>query len=281
MPFVNKPYPFYYVPDKLWKFSLFIFLFAFLFYLVIRPFEINENEHKLSLWAISLIHALIPILALVLVVLPLQLLKLNEDDWSVGRELTFFIFFLLLVGIGQYLIRDIIYDKPDNWDVQFLWEELWHTFAVGTLFLIIVIPFNYYRLLVKNEHAAKMISLVENTNESSPSIQIRTKVKSEAFDLDPSRFVFAKTDGNYLDIYMGAETTVNKITKRMSINELAIQIKEAGSFLQTHRSYLVNVKKVRNVKGNAQGYQLSFDDTEEKALVSRRKIQDFEKLSEE
>ena len=279
--FAKKPYPFYYAPDKLAKFSLFIFLFTFLFYIFIRPFEINEEEHNLSFWFISLIHALVVVLALALIVLPLQWLKLEEDDWSVGRELGFFTIFLLLVGIGQYLIRDIIYDKPDNWDVQFLWEEVWHTYAVGIVFLVIVIPFNYHRLLVKNEDAASKISLVESVNDPSPIVQIQTKVKSEEFTINPGHFLFAKADGNYLDIYMRTESKVNVLTKRMSINELANQIQGAGRFLQTHRSYLVNLDMVRNVKGNAQGYQLSFDHTEEKALVSRRRIEDFEKLFDE
>ncbi|HMT30713.1 MAG TPA: LytTR family transcriptional regulator DNA-binding domain-containing protein, partial [Bacteroidia bacterium] len=40
--------------------------------------------------------------------------------------------------------------------------------------------------------------------------------------------------------------------------------------IRTHRAYLVNLRKVKKVEGNSQGYRLVFENVDETVPVARR-----------
>lgn len=276
--FLKQPYPYYYRNGDglLWKFSGLVFLFAFTFYYFFQPFDINRVEHKFSFFWISLVHAILPSAVLLIQAYVYWAIIKAERNWTIAKEFIFFGIFLLIVGTAQFLIRDLIYINPENWSLKYLREELTNTFLVGGIFLAIAIPVNFNRLYNKNVQRARAINANHRFSTPSKTIHVETQVKSENFELDISAFLFAKSDRNYLEIFVSTGVDVKKQLKRLTIKEFQNQIARDGNVLQTHRSYLVNLDKVDSVTGNAQGYKLTFKNCDEFAAVSRNRIQEFE-----
>ena len=244
-----------------------------------EPFVVYRPEHKVSYFWISMIHSLNAFLC-VLLIIGLNNLRVNEDKWTVGNEMALIAGVLLMIGISQFLVRDLIYNNPDNWSMRYFLEEIRNTFLVGVLFAVILVPMNYLRLMKANLKTAKSLNSQQQPDFSiqrEKLMPIVTQQKSDDFDLNPDDFLFAKSEGNYLEIYFEKGDKANKVLKRMTLKELESQLQSFPHFFKTHRSFLVNLQKVAQVKGNAQGYQLEIKSYSDSLPVSRRMINDFER----
>jgi hypothetical protein len=270
--FLAQPYPFYYFPDRIWQLFVALFLFSFLFLYWFEPFVVNRQEHRMDYFWICLIHAGQPTLLTLLYFWILQKLTRDYALWTLGKEFLHVSVLLLLIGIASFLVRDIIYNNPYNWSWRYFFEEVRNTFLVGFLILAIFVPLNYVRLLrqyVREAEKLSQIKAMETPLEPTAIISIKTQLQSDDFSLDPNSLVFARADGNYMEIYVQKNGGVEKLIKRMTLTELEGQLASVPFILKTHRAYLVNLNKVRATKGNAQGYQLKLEDAEEAIPVSR------------
>ncbi len=200
--------------------------------------------------------------------------KSEEKDWKVKHELILLLTILLLIGVVQFLIRDFIYNKDDNWSLRYLFEEVRNTLLVGGLFIFIITSLNIERLKSNyNKRAHKIkIDEKEEINERE-EIQITTQVKSDDFVLNINDFNFAKSDKNYVEIYL---QNSDILIKRMTIRSLETQLFNYNFILKTHRSFIVNLRSIIDIKGNAQGYKLSLKNSDAKIPVSRNQLTLFE-----
>lgn len=226
---------------------------TFLFNYAFQPFNVDYSEHKMSYLWISVIHSLTPVIVLSILSLIGKILRL-EDKWNIIKDVFFIFLFFLLVGLVQFLIRDIIYDNANNWSWHYLYEEIRNTFLVGTLFVIILIPINFNRLNSKHSTSANTFN---NTisNHFSVNKQATESLKINDLELSIDQFMFAKSEGNYLEIYLNKQHS-NKILLRITLTNLEALLIAFPNIIRTHRSYLVNANYIEKVKGNAQGYQL-------------------------
>jgi hypothetical protein len=197
---------------------------------------------------------------IVLFVLSIIANKLKlEPSWNTGKEASFIFLFLLCVGIVQFLIRDIIYNNPNNWSWHYLFEEIKNTFLVGGLFVVILIPWNFNRLNVKNIRLANNLnSVIEENSVISKKTSTNTgKVIVDNRELTLDELIFVKSEGNYLEIYQYGKKP-SPILIRFTLKDLEALLNAYPNMIKTHRSYLVNSKYIERITGNAQGYQLHF-----------------------
>lgn len=276
--FLHQCYPFYYRGKSLRIFTIIVFLFSFTFYFVFEPFEINRAEHRLSFISTCLMHAIVPSIIILLLGAFLSLSPAIEDKWNIKKEFIFFSVYLLFIGLGQFLIRDLIYNNPENWSLKYVIEETKNTFSTGVLFVGIFVPINYGRLSKQNLLKANLINTQLSTTQIQidKSIFIQTQIKSEDFRLDVSKFLFSRSERNYLEIYIEENNEVKKVLKRISTIELEKQLGDCQNIIKTHRSFLVNIGHIDNVTGNAQGYKLKIKGCNEQVLVSRNRIKALE-----
>ena len=275
--FLAQPYPFYYRGKTLAIIASLLFVLAILFLYIFEPFIVYTPEHKINYFWISFIHACTPVAIIVLWSL-FKTTSETEENWNVRKEILLLAFFLLLTGVAQFLIRDIIYNNPNNWSWRYFIEEIRNTFLIGILFAIILISLNFNRLNNKNRNTANALDLSHNLIKSTPSnsiVFIETQTKSDDFELNLDNFVFAKADGNYVQIYTNKEG-INKLLKRITLKELESVLKPFSNIIKTHRSYLVNLNHLNSVTGNAQGYELKLDNCNKKIPVSRTMIKFFD-----
>lgn len=276
--FLSQPYPFFYQGKLLWRIAGLLFVGTLLFNYIFEPFEVYVPEHKMNYFWISFIHAFNPVIILGV----FSLFKISskaEENWTVLKEIVFIALFLLLVGIAQFVVRDIIYSNPDNWSWRYLFEEIRNTFLIGTLFAIIFTSVNYNRLNTKNIKKAEELNLSHGSPQQANNsvVFIETQLKSDDFNLNIDNFLFAKADGNYVEFYIN-EKKITKVVKRITLKELELLLKPYPNIIKTHRSYLVNLHYINSVAGNAQGYKLRLNNYDEKIPVSRNMIQRFEAM---
>lgn len=278
--YLNRAYPYYYGK---WDQLLFILgivaIFSFSFSYFFEPFEVNRAEHKLDYLWICILHALIPFGIAFVYLMLLNKTQTDERQWTLGKEVLHLSILLLLIGIGSFLVRDVIYENPDNWSQRYFWEEIANTFLIGTLLLAVLLPLNLERLLNKYKIAAGRLNFAKNSPPlDGLSICVETPISSESFALDSSSFLFAKVDGNYTEVYWLVNDVVEKKLIRLSLKDLKKQLSVFPAVFETHRSYLVNIDTIKTVSGNAQGYLISFDGCDFEVPVSRSKISRFNDL---
>lgn len=228
---------------------------------------------------ISFIHALMPILILLLMYPYIHFSPSLDERWTIGKDLIFLSVYLLLIGIGQFLIRDLIYDNPNNWSWGYFREEVSNTLLVGILLVGIIVSVNSNRLNARFMREANILEHSRrafNTPKSASIVPIETHVKIDRFDLEIDQFLFAKAEGNYLMLYMYTGNDLIQVLKRITIKEFEKQLGVIDQIVRTHRSYIVNLSFLKHVKGNAQGYQLTLQHGNSTIPVSRNMIPTFE-----
>lgn len=277
----NSSYPYYYFGKDLVKVTSLVFIIAFLFNYLFEPFHVNYSEHRMNYLWISLIHAFVPILVLALFPAIGSTFEQLTRKWSIKKEIIFILLFFLITGVIQFLIRDLIYDNPNNWSNQYLIEEVRNFFLIGILIVLIVVPWNYNRLNLRNQKKAsilqKELEQLRNPKKQKATVDISTQLKSDDFKLNLDNFLYAKADGNYTEVYSMEGEIPSRFIKRMTLSSLEKQLVQTPHIFRSHRSYLVNLKKVDTVKGNAQGYLISLIDSTEDIPVARNQLGIFDR----
>jgi hypothetical protein len=276
---ISAPYPYYYLPGNVPGISLLIFLSAFFFLYFFQPFQVNFDEHKFPFFVIALLQSLLPSLlfAAYFAALFRWLVKGNENSWTVGKELLHLSIVLFLMGSGNFLLRELLYDNPDNWSAGYFFEEIGHTYLVGFLLLMLLVPANYARLKTKNEDLSEKLN---NQQQGMPdaehkTVPIETQLPSEHFKLAIQDFLYAQAEGNYVLLFTSGNTNPERQMKRMTLSQLETQLSDNSYIMRVHRAYLANIHKVKHVAGNAQGLQLTIENCNETIPVARSRISAF------
>ncbi len=272
----REPYPYYYGNHK--RLLVFLFLISFLsfgFSYFLEPFEVNVSEHRIpSIW-ILVIHALMPLPIAYIYFSLMNSTHSYTNRWTLGKELLYLSILLLIIGVGSFLLRDVIYTNPDNWSFRYFWEEIRNTFLVGTIILLIVLPINLERLINKHKTLLKQLSLHSAKDNRKASVLIKSTIESDDFELFINDFLYAKVESNYTEIYMYSSAQQSKKLIRMTLQDLEEQLRSFSSVFRTHRSYLVNLKMIASISGNAQGYELVLKHDDHKIPVSRSTVKHF------
>ena len=88
---------------------------------------------------------------------------------------------------------------------------------------------------------------------------------------------------NYVELSAISSGKVDRVLLRQTISSTYTQLQsiDAGNVQRCHRSYIVNLDKISQVSGNAQGLKLSFDGLEDVLVpVSRSYIAGFKQAME-
>lgn len=274
--FLNRPYPYYYEGRSFWILLFLIGIMGMLFLFFFQPFNVNIKEHKMSFLGITWVHTVVALAILALMAFILKLIRIQPENWTVGKDILFLATLFVAIGIGQFLIRDLIYDNPNNWSVQYLLEEVRNTFLIGILFVVILVPLNHNRLQLINVRQARALKDQRPKAQEPSAIFIKTQVKQDDFEMDLSAFLYAKADRNYVEIHFVENGSTRKQLKRISLANLEQQLAQLPHIIKTHRSYLVNLNHLEAVSGNAQGYSLKLHELDTPVMVSRKMIPKFE-----
>ncbi|QCX38959.1 LytTR family transcriptional regulator [Aureibaculum algae] len=274
--YLKEPYPYYYNnQQRLILVLLLISSLSFCFSYFFEPFTVNVAEHKIGTIWILFIHAFMPFPIAYLYIYLVNRTVKNEMNWTFGKEILNLSIILLIIGAANFLIRDFIYNNPDNWSFRYFWEEIRNTFLVGFLLLAIVLPLNLERLIAKHTASLKKLSPKMLPETNATIVTIKNTGSNEHIEFKIDTFLYAKVESNYTEVYTAAENGIHKVLIRITLKELEEQLKPYARVFKTHRSYLVNLNAIASISGNAQGYHLQLQKGSFKVPVSRSTIADF------
>ncbi|EZH73007.1 hypothetical protein ATO12_18495 [Aquimarina atlantica] len=277
--YLEEPYPYYYGNQK--KLILILVLISFLSFIFsyfFDPFVVNISEHRIDYIWILVIHSFIP-LPIAYFYFSYLNWKSKGYSWTLGKEILNLSIILLIIGIVDFLIRDIIYLNSDNWSLRYLWEEIRNTFLVGVLLLAIVLPINLERLIKKHSSDLKKLSIKPKERLIKDStIRITSRVSNDHFEIKAEHFLFAKVESNYTEIFTISPNGFEKELIRITLKELESQLQSFSFIYKTHRSYLVNINHIKSFSGNAQGYLVNLKNYKSSIPVSRSRIKGFNLL---
>jgi hypothetical protein len=286
--FKTTDYPLRYRPANLVKTSGVLFCIIFFFLILFQPFGVYAPEQKFNYFIICSLHALAPSLIVYTYFSTLNHFrkkKSNADEWNMFREYSHLSAILLCAGIVSFLMRDLIYTNPYNWSLRYLWEEIRNCFLAGSLFYIFITFAGAYFRSKKNAVQDTLLFPIpcdtENTTEAVAEIFIKTQVKQDDFSFIAGNLLFAKAEGNYLELTLCSNGGITTELKRISLKQFESQIIAYPFFFRCHRAYLINMVQIEKVSGNSQGYLISFNAIADKIPVSRAQLNAFNNLYEQ
>ena len=166
------------------------------------------------------------------------------------------------------------------------WPVIIGTLALGALcaFIIEMIDQNIrLRQNLKTQQLAnqKLKDRLPGSDLKSGTIgevQITAQNEKDTFDFEAGDLLFLSAEENYVAIHYRKEKN-ERLLIRNTISAVADQLKPHHPlFFRCHRGYLVNIRKIQSVSGNAQGFRLFLDRVPDPIPVSRRYVPEFREI---
>lgn len=273
-------YPQRYKFENLIKSSVIVFLIILLFLLMFKPFGVYDPELRMHYFFICFLHALAPAIILFVYFGVLNYFRKtkNQTKWTLLEEFIQIGALLVLIGTASFLMRDLLYSNPDNWSWNYFFEEIRNCFVAGIFFYFFLRLSTFYFESKKGSPFVLQftpLALKPEKTVLKSNLFITTQVKQDDFLLDMDQLLFAKADGNYIELTKSNGHQITTEVKRISLTQFETQITDYPHLFRCHRTYLVNMYKIKQVAGNSQGYVLSFKETDIKIPVSRKQIDNF------
>ena len=269
--FFNQPYP-YYIPFSrsfklLWIFSLIIPAFLLIF----QPFG-------LGIWScpqkeILIAGIFIPIFLILAInfygISSLFPSFFNEDRWSIWREGLWWIW-----NVGTIIIATAYYwtvvpfcpTESIQWSTQLI-----NSVLIGIFPGSVCLYFNYSRALKRKLNKVEIINqqlLSKVAYYEKDHFALTSENENEKVNLSTDTFLYVQAYDNYCKIvFRNGNGSESKLI-RSSLKKIESQI-HFPFIIRCHRSFIVNLTKVKRVKGNAREYRLIMYITEPTIPVSR------------
>ncbi len=283
---LDKPHPFIFGYS-----SVFIpGLLTFLIILVLAPLNFQALELPRRLWMALLFAGLVS-LTIGTVVPTLRWFFpsfVNEDNWSVGKEILLYLMVVtLLVLVIFFTIRATgLTTKPLSMALFVKTTFLTITMScLPILVLVLFEQFNYHRKQL--QQAAELSQTLRSENQrlkreqAKPAKEQALKLRGEngkiELQLLPMELVCLRSDNNYVEVFYFLEGKIAKKLLRSRLKNIQELLPETY-FLRCHNRYVVNGKHIVEISGNARNLELLLKGMPQKVPVSRAKaklISDF------
>lgn len=228
-------YPERYQSQNLIKSSVVVFLIILAFLLLFKPFGVYDPELRMHYLLICFFHALTPALVLLTYFGILNFRKVKSQiKWTLLKEYIQIGILLILIGTSSFLMRDLLYNNPNNWSWNYFFEEIRNCLVAGIFFYFFLRLSSFYFESKKGSpFVLQFIPLaVEPESKTLESnIFINTQVKQDNFNLDIDQLLFVKADGNYIELTKSNGNQITTEVKRISLTQFETQITDYPNFL--------------------------------------------------
>lgn len=208
----------------------------------------------------------------------------TKENWNVLKEFLFTLGILIVIALFQTSTL-FFFKNNSNGFIYSLVNTFLYTIIIGTLPILLIIWANYVVILKENLNNIKIyntkLKLKLKEHEKENSLSIKTNNINETLIINFNTFIFAKSEGNYVDIYTKDMNKTSIKPYRISLQKLVNNLSEYTFIFSPHRSYIINVKNIKQTSGNARNYKISFHGISQEVPVSRKKFKLFKKVFNE
>ena len=282
--YLNKPT---YAIDRPWVIVLLNSMVVALILAIFEPFHYRLNS-VIQFWVLWCFVGLTFIFSVVAFVLFPKLFKrfYDPERWTIGKNLLHCSCFLLFLGLACFIYDYYFLMRMDFWsdlDTTIFYKML--LIDVSAAITIVIIPLIFGFFIIENnalkrnlQEAIRMNKLLSERNiqeEKGGDAIILSGDTKESICVLPDNIMYMESSGNYVDVCYREEGNMKHKLLRSTIKQMDEMMEKYGCFVRCHRAYIVNVNKIMNINGNAQGYRLNLEDTQQEIPVSRTYLKDF------
>lgn len=143
------------------------------------------------------------------------------------------------------------------------------SFEVNRLFIIVGLKLTFFFLFPILFFVSKF---VQNSKENNnPILYLKSMNKKEFFSVRERNLYFIECEDNYAAIhYLNHKTNIlEKRLIRLSLTKLNVQLR-TNIFQRCHRSFIVNVKQIKAIKGNKKNLKIILKNSSHIIPISRK-----------
>lgn len=171
----------------------------------------------------------------------------KNKNWNVKYEIISFILFVVTSSIpihfyNQVFLNDLFKSQFDGY--EYLKHGLWFFQHSIIPIMIMLLPFYIY---LRNKFGKLTTTVAAN------EISISGINKNEKITMLKDELLFIKASENYVNIHYIENGIVQHKTFRNTLRSIHQQV---PFLLKSHRSYLVNISAIKNIKGNSQNAKI-------------------------
>jgi hypothetical protein len=275
---LNKRYPQNQMLKSPYIGALIIIMFFIAFMNIYRP--LNAHESQIASYTITMtiysITSAIPVILLVKILKTIKYFS-KKECWTILKELVSIFIILLGMGIVIYFTAFFVEKPAQRWNLSTFFDSCKYAFLIGSIPFIFftILNYRYYRFYNTSLGEVPLTHPEIESEFPEKIIQIESRLKKEKLNFYPSQFLYATSEGNYVEFYLNRDNHIVKEIIRNSISDIDKQLLNIPFFFRTHRAFIVNVKKVCFKKGNTLGYRLKLTGIDVEIPVSRQNIKAF------
>lgn len=248
--------------------SLLVGLFVAIVAVGVQPFGISEfanNSKTLYLIGFGVVAFVGMLIAKF--VLPMILSNFyNDQQWTVARQIVHLTITILIVGT-------LIMAYSNYFSIAaFTFIDILKAVAIA------IIPITLITFIQQNLFHSKFTSTAENINSSLESINPPASKQlfpvmvfgesGQQLSLIPNQLIYAETSKDSTDFYWQSLMGVEKTTIQTPLAQVEKELAAHPQFVRLHRNFVINMRGIHKVEGNARGYRLRIARTKHEIPVS-------------
>lgn len=195
----------------------------------------------------------------------------SESHWTIGREIVGILFILTVIAAGNLLYSQWMFNNTFSLSGFLLWLGI--TMSIGAIPTTVITLLNHSRLLRKYATESLMVKneneVPEKTNVLGSTITLIAENEKDSLTVAVDELLFIESANNYSEVVFWQSQKHQKVLIRSSLSRLEEQISH-GDVIRCHRSFIINLRQVNKISGNAQGYKLELHNWDSPLPVARR-----------
>jgi len=151
---------------------------------------------------------------------------------------------------------------------------------LGLIPLTVLIITNHFRSLraqLRQEKALNQ-SLMKEKKQDIQFVHFESEYKNDNLIVNPESIVLIKAADNYIEVFFESEGDIKNQLIRSSLVKAETLLADYPNIIRTQRSYIVNVKQIKEIQNSSDGYKLLFKKADLVAYVSQKYVTEFKKL---
>ncbi|RLD23006.1 MAG: hypothetical protein DRI71_06445 [Bacteroidetes bacterium] len=275
---LNRPFPFIESLRDTVLISLTAGSIVTIFLIIFQPFSIDTIHASIYLYLSGFGLITTVVIALSFILLPYILpIFINHDHWTIGKNILLVFFVLIVISscnfiYGQFIVSSVYSDPLVESERTGLLSWIFMTFTVGIFPVFFIIYFAERQLLKRNQRIASEINEgMHKPSDSRSELSITLELsKSNSLEIKISQLVCVRVEGgNYATVYWQDDLDTHKELLRITLLDFLEKVGSTDSIVRCHKSHVVNLDKVGNVRGNARSLVLELEGVDFEIPVSR------------
>jgi hypothetical protein len=264
---LQQPYPHSDSDKRKILLSLGTGFFVGIFLIYFEPFGINSLHipNKISILSGYGFITTATMLFLYFIVPKISPNYFKEENWTVGREIFFFMLNVTLIALFNIIYSVSTFSLGFN--SYAIFNMVGYTFILG-IFPTVGIVFSNYIYYLKQYSTPPQPTFVNEQKQSSELVLVAENEK-DTLKFSTLSLLYIESSDNYSTVVFLKDEHIFKELIRSSLTRLEGQI-QIKSIVRCHRSFIVNLDKVVKVSGNAQGFKFHLKEIDFVVPVARK-----------